>query len=537
MSEKILPFNIDILELTDDLIQGIKPITVLDIFDSATKNFNEDGLFSTSIFGKVGSKDRMRRFSYIQLNTYIFHPIIYKAIIELKSLHEGILKGTEYATFNSATGEFEKSTPVEGSTGYTFFMKHFDKIKFRSTESSRRDLKIDLVEKYKKKCTTNRIVVIPAGLRDFTVDDSGKPTEDQINSVYRKFLSKNNLLSKSILRSSQENLDNIIYSLQDTFNELYEYFKSLLSGKNKLILGKWASRTVYYGTRNVASTTIMKSKDLSDDSNFRVDQTQVGLYQYMKSTLPITMHRLRTGYFQNVFTGDNATANLINKKTFKKETVNLDSYEIEKWLTDNGLEKLITSFSITASRELPIEIMDHYFGLIYRTENHYCVFFDIDEANKEWDRKDIYPITYMELYYLTVFQDVKNHTAVITRHPVTGIGSIYPSYLYLRTTINTIIKKEVDIQNNKETGIIASEYPILDEKYFDTVGVSPVHNARLGLDFDGDQLSFTVLFSEQANAEVKKLLNSTKYYKDFEGKATYSGSYDTVDYVLKNMTS
>ena len=59
MSAK-LPFNISILELTDETLKYLKPVTSLDTFEGSSKNFHDDGLFSVSIFGKVGDPSRMR---------------------------------------------------------------------------------------------------------------------------------------------------------------------------------------------------------------------------------------------------------------------------------------------------------------------------------------------------------------------------------------------------------------------------------------------------------------------------------------------
>ena len=67
MSDLSVPFNIKLLVLTDDKLVGLKPVTVLDAFDGASKNFHESGLFSTSIFGKVGEYQRSYRYSYINI--------------------------------------------------------------------------------------------------------------------------------------------------------------------------------------------------------------------------------------------------------------------------------------------------------------------------------------------------------------------------------------------------------------------------------------------------------------------------------------
>lgn len=536
MAEKILPFNITLLNLTDELIQGIKPVTVLDIFDTHTKNFSSEGLFSTEIFGKVGSRDRMMRFSYIQLNRYILHPIIFNTVVNLKSFYGDILKGTQYALFDKSTSSFIKATPDEGETGYSFFLRHLDKLRFEHNKSDKRDLKIELIEKFKKLALMNRIVVIPAGYRDFTVEEDGKPTEDEINGIYRKFLSKNNLLSKKIEDNDNSAYDGIAYSLQETFNDLYDYIKNMLSGKNKLILGKWAARRIYNSTRNVASAPILKVYDLDSDNSVKMDESQIGLYQYVKSTAPITIHLLKTKFLNDRILG-NGNALLINKKTLKEEAFVMNNSEFTRWFTDEGLEKVITSFSIEDSRPLPVIIDDHYLKLVCRKNNTICILNDIEEVPEGFSVQDCYPITYQELFYIAVGNDYKNHPGFLTRYPITGAGSVYPSNIYLRTTINTDI---VDLVDKNDTSIVVdhlTQYPRLNENYFDTISVSPVHMERLGLDFDGDTMSFTAMFSDEAVGEIRKTLNSTKFYKDFRGNITFSSGYDSVSYVIKNVTA
>jgi len=67
--------------------------------------------------------------------------------------------------------------------------------------------------------------------------------------------------------------------------------------------------------------------------------------------------------------------------------------------------------------------------------------------------------------------------------------------------------------------------------------VSPIHLARLGMDFDGDTGSFMVMFSDQSKEEIDKLLDSPIFYKDFNEKANFGSGYDTVRYVVENMTA
>ena len=57
-----IPFNIFILDVTPERLRNIKPVTALDIFDNTRVNFHDDGLFSTTIFGRIGDDSRYRRF-------------------------------------------------------------------------------------------------------------------------------------------------------------------------------------------------------------------------------------------------------------------------------------------------------------------------------------------------------------------------------------------------------------------------------------------------------------------------------------------
>lgn len=538
MAQKMLPFNITLLQLTDEMVQGITPVTTLDIFNNNTKNFDENGLFSTEIFGKVGTKDRMRRFSYIQLATPILHPIIYRTITQLKAYYEDIFKGVQYATFDPVSKEMIRCAPTEGETGFNFMLRHLDQMKFTHNTSDRRDLKIELLDKFRKKGLTDRIIIIPAGYRDFIVDKEGKPTEDEINGLYRKFLSKNNLLSKSAIHANLGDLDSIVYSLQDTFNELYAYIKEMLDGKNKLILGKWASRRIYNSTRNVASAPILTVEDLDDADSVKMDQTQVGLYQYIKGTLPITIHLLRSKFLDESIQM-NGNAFLINPKGLHNEAIVLDGLEYARWSTDDGLEKVVTSFLEEESRNLPVIIGGFYLRLIARkgiNGKQIMILKDISELNTDFfTPQDVHPMTYGEMYRLAIGDDYKDHPAMFTRYPVTGVGSIYPSNTYLRSTYNADTVYELSTDGS--TLQKYTEFPRLNEKYYDTLSTSPIHMARLDLDFDGDVVSWTAMFSEQSKNEIKKLLNSTKFYTDLNGNLIFGANYATVEYVINNMTA
>ena len=91
MSQKMKKFDITVMDTTSDRFKYIKPVTSMDTFQGMSKDFHEDGLFSTSIFGKVGTPDRNTRMSFINVKIGVFDPKIYYLICSLKQLYKNII--------------------------------------------------------------------------------------------------------------------------------------------------------------------------------------------------------------------------------------------------------------------------------------------------------------------------------------------------------------------------------------------------------------------------------------------------------------
>lgn len=532
-----LPFNIELLTLSDEDVRNVTPIKVLDILDGSSKNLHPQGLFSTEIFGKYGEERRNRTFSYINLNIDIFHPVYYKAIIELKSLYERILSKKAYAIWNDEIKDFEESDIVKGKTGFNFFLSHFKDIKFVSRDSTERDFNIKLVEKYKERCIMNKLVVIPAGLRDYTIDEeTKKPSQDEINLLYIKALSISGIIENINKNVNTDFLDTPRYNIQLTVYEIYNYLKSLLEGKNKLVTGKFASRKIFHSTRNVATSHISESTKLFGDKSVSSTQTVVGTYQFMKAITPLAINKLRTGFLSEVFIGPNSPSLLVNKKTLKKEMVNVDPYYYDKWMTYEGLEKLLALYGQENLRHNYIEIDNYYLGLIYLGKNNtFKLIHDKDDIPEDMIDGTVRPITFTELLYISVYKDASDIPCLDTRYPVAGYGGIYPSYVYLRTTVKSEVRTELDHQW-KPLNVKAMEFPIIDKAFYNSLSVSQPHVKRLGIDFDGDKASFICVLSDDSRKEIKDLLNSRKFYVGVDGKMAFSASTPITNLILASMT-
>lgn len=479
-----IPFNIDLLNLADLDIRTLRPVKVLDIMDGFSKNFHPDGLFSTEIFGMVGEEKRNRMFSYVNMNIDVLHPIIFKALYDLKSLYGDIMSSKAYAVFDPELKDFVKSDPIEGKTGYDFFIKHFKDIQFEERPSTRREFNIKVVNKYKNKALLDKFVIMPAGLRDYTLDENNQPSEDEINTLYRRVLSISSVIGTVDSKLNAEYFNNIRFQLQIACNEIFDYIKNLLEGKSKLVLGKWAGRKVFHSTRNVISSYVSKNTELFGPKHVSTTQTVVGLYQYLRATLPLSIKNVRDGYMSRVFSGPNTPMFLVDKKTLKKVTIPLDPKEYDRWMTNEGLEKLFATYGQENLRHNYIEIAGHYAGLILKgKDNTYKFLQDIDELPDKYTKEEVHPITLTEMIMLSVYEDSKDVPCFVTRYPVTGYGSIYPSYIYLKSTVESETRFLLD-ENWEVTKSFCAEFPKMGNGFFNSFSVATKALARLGADFD-----------------------------------------------------
>jgi hypothetical protein len=243
MTTHLNPFNLKLLQLTPLNIGRMQRVTSQDTFDGATKNFHPKGLFSSEIFGRTGDKLRMRNFSYIDLNIPILHPLVLRILGKLKRIYPEILYGKVYASWDPALKDFIKSTPLEGKTGFSFFMDHFDDLVFDDRLSDSRELNIKFLNKVRKTATNERVIISPAGYRDYVIKADGREEEDEVNPLYRRLIALSNGVTRDSFKASPSSYDKTRSAMQKTFVDLYDYHESIVKGKNKLTEGKLQLKT------------------------------------------------------------------------------------------------------------------------------------------------------------------------------------------------------------------------------------------------------------------------------------------------------
>lgn len=537
MKRSDIPFNISILELTPNKLQGLRAVTKLDMFDGAGDNFDDDGLFSVLTFGKVGDRRRNQRFAYIDIKIPIFHPVVYRALVGLKRMYGGIIAGNEYVLWNDQTCDFDRSDVISGKTGYHYFAKYWEQIKFETTRSVGREQAILLVKKYQKTAMTDKIAVIPAGLRDVEVTADGRVSEDEINDLYRKLIKFSNTISDASVRTNPEVVNTARYGLQIAFNDIYALLENMIEGKKKLLMGNWASRSILNGTRNVITSMDTATAYLGAPGGVGFNNTVVGVFQALKALMPIARYHIRNGFLTKVFTTVDAPAKLVNKKTLKSEPVQLKAAYFDRWATNEGIEKVLNSFGEEEIRNKPLEIEGRYLGLIYKgPDGTFRLMQDIDELPSTRSKDDVHPLTFCELLYLAGYNIWNRYPLFLTRYPITGVGSIYPSKTYVKTTIKSEVRRELsDDWEPMDDDHIAYEFPTKGP-YINSLVPHSAKLDKLTADFDGDTASCNICYSDDSVREVDSFLTKRRAYVGTDGKFMSSVDVSTVALVMYNLT-
>lgn len=539
MPRNIDPFKIELLIPTKNDLMGVKPVKVMDIMEGFSKNFHPDGLFSAEIFGKVGEQRRSRTMAYIDLNVKIFHPLIYKVICDLKSLYQEIMEGRSYAIFDEASSDFIKSNVAEGETGYDFFVRHFPKLKFEKRKSISRDVYIKFVEMYRNNAFISQLVVLPAGMRDYMVDEDGKPSEDEINALYRSIMAVAANMENLNIDRNPAFVNSARANLQTKVLELYKYIIGLLIGKNKLIQGSFLARKASNTTRNVISSYIPAVTKYGDSKSVDPNMTVIGMYQHMRNLIPLLVYNLRNKIMPMVFSSANMDMHVTDPKTWKKKRVGILPKEFNRWMTYEGIEKIADGFGQEATRHYPVMIGDNYAGLIYKgPDGTFKLFQDIDDLPPGRNKKDVTPITMAELLYVALYEAAETSVGFVTRYPVTLFGSTYPCRFYLRSTIRDEARRALGYDWEIDPNVpIAKSFPIKDIPFFNSMSPSTSHLPRLGGDFDGDTMSAYCVMTDEAVKEINDMLNSRDFYLTLDNKMAFSLNTDMIGLSLKYLTT
>lgn len=543
MKKALLPFNISLLVPDAQMLARVGRVTSHEVFVGNGGNFHEEGLFSVSIFGRVGSPERESNFGYIKLSLPVIHPLVYRNILKLKGFYEDIIFGKQYAVFDEEEKDFVKASELNGKTGYTFFFDNWKKVIFKQTDSDIRRVRLKLVNENMEKSSLHAMLVIPAAYREAEPNPDGRIEYDEINDVYRVLLQHSTGVPDVFGPGADLSMyDKRRVAMQLKVQELYDHYEKLISGKNGYVQSKWASRRVFNGTRNVLSSMDTNAADLGEANRPKFKDCVIGLHQASRGAAPKTIYGMKQSIIGEIFESMSNRVQLVNRKTLLREWVDVSVDAMDTWSTPQGLERVMNELKVIEKRSRAIEIAGHYLALVYLDDKaNYRIIRDISEVPEGFDRKWVRPITYAELIYLSGLNMWYKLRGFVTRYPVEQYNSSVPVSIYVKTTITGELRYPLgpDFRRDPE-GPIALEYPILEigkvAQWHDSTSVSPSILSPLGADFDGDTVSVNIVYSNESLDEMNKFFKSRIAYLDANGGLAFSSTIHTVNLVLRYMT-
>ena len=478
---------------------------------------SRDGLLSNEIFG-ITMSDRAGIFAYIDLHQYFIDPSCYKAWTRIDSKIRDVVHKNGTFSVNS-NGEIVEDPA--GKNGVKFLKANIDKIKFKSTESMKRDLKVKYLELNRNKMFINKYIVIPPYYRD---TNTGKRSVGVggINKLYSQVLICANSLSTTqdygfdLSGPTEGRIQELLLAIYDWFagntNNTIKVEEGVgISGKTGLLRRANMTKTANYSARLVISAPDVRS-NRPGDMMVNYDFSAIPLHAAMACYRPFVQFYVRK-FFENEFIGTE-TYPVTNKegKTEYITPVNpLIQFSDERIVTE--MERFIHSKN---NRLTPV---------ILQAENgkEYYMIFEGNFANNKQTGESIYTriLTWCDIFYVAATRAVKGKMALITRYPVDITFNQITTQLVISSTKDT----EPMYYNNE----YFPYYPKIREddigkgtenSFIDTMRICNIYLPGMTGDYDGDTVSVKGVFTDEANEELMKKANDKMNFVNFAAKST-----------------
>lgn len=516
----------------------LKPISN-PVFFSRSGVPTTDGLLSNEIFG-ISKDDRTQIFAYINLAGETFmHPLAYKTWCRLDSNIKLCAYEMETFSLDEETGKLVKDP--EGETGIKFLKKIIKKVDFQKTNSMKREVKIDFIQKYRDKLFTENLIVIPAGYRDVNTDTDSRIGVGEINKLYDTIIRDTNALRESEDYGLSLN-GSLRGRIQDNLVAIYDWIvfgrfngvdaqASGLSRKLGLIRRAGMKKSFDWGSRLVICTQNLRVEDL-DDLEVDLDSMGLPLAALCANFFPYLLYNIRQ-WFDNQFTNMKYSQGIIMDKS-KKEIIDI---ELEDWrltFSDERIKKEIDRFMHGSSnRFVPIEVpLSKDSEKKLKDRKAYILFKGNKITSKDAVEKlqkneviniesfplETRPMTWCDIIYMALKEITKDKMTLITRFPVDSYWNQFPAKIKVLSTIKT---EPIIID-----GTFYKEYPLIrvedmnkdtSSKFIDVALPNNVRLDSIGGDFDGDTISSKPPFSIEANEELYDVVNSKKHYISLDG--------------------
>lgn len=507
--------KLDILDVDEFIsINELKPVTSPIIFQRGGIP-DIDGLLSTSIFGSTVS-ERKETYGYIDLAGNFLHPSVYKALRSVFRGIDDIISGTSFYIMDKS-GNLTKDD--SGETGIDFIYNNWKKINWGEREEGSgkiRNERLDLVYNTPKDLAfVNKWPVLPPFYRDITSDAGGGGSTSELNSLYTKLIRhSDSLRNKGMFDFAFHTTNKFI---QDTLEEIYVYFESKIEKKNGLIRKYLMGKTVINSVRAVITATPYHSNTPDEEMvNFRY--SGIPIAQLCGLVYPFLINACLNWVRVNII----ANQNLINI-----DNNNLVADKPDSYFTDKYFEKMISNFmknpesrfdeirvpvkdlSDNTTKTIPIKFTG------YRTGE--------DNLSEEDIRRNYRNMTILDLLFILLNDIIKDKYCLCTRYPILDQFSIFCTKMRILTINNTVSVTYNDIEYKYYPNIdLNTPKSEIGLQFIDSMRFSMAYLKGLDGDYDGDQCTVKVLWTQEANNEAAKMIKKKSYILGASGKTIRS---------------
>lgn len=378
-----------------------------------------DGLLSNEIFG-ITQEKRAGTFAYIDLGDTFLDPSCYKIWSRIDSRVKSIVHQTAKYKVD-ASGELVEDP--DGENGVKFLKDNFNKIKFRRTDSNKRDLKIKYLEKNKDRMFITKYLVIPPYYRD--VNTGNKNTGiGYINKLYANLIRA----VRSLQSTSDFGFDNtgaIKGRIQEILLTIYDWFAGNrnatinakdegvgLAGKKGVIRRANMSKTADFASRLVLSAPEMKVETV-DDIMVNMERSAIPLASAIANYYPYILFYVKK-FFENEF-GGVSTSMVIDKEgniSYHKAKDPLIEFSDDR--IKKELKRFLHGYS---NRFIPIQVpLEDSDKVVYmKFKGRKTLNKDIgNNPEPIYNRR----LTWCDVFYMAAVESTKNSHILITRYPI-----------------------------------------------------------------------------------------------------------------------
>ena len=510
--------DVDDFVKKNNLVEITNPV----IFD-ASSNPTSDGLLSNTIFG-ITKESRASTFAYISLKKKFLQPLVYRIWSKVDSKIKSVIHGIGTYSIDKSGNIIEDP---KGDNGIDFLRKNLDKIKFRETDSIKRERYVKFLNDNRKNFFTDKLIVIPPFFRDIKVD-GGKISVGDINKLYI-----NVMVSASAIGDSTEYGFSIGKSvegrLQEGLIEIYKWFgtgtdsnpNGGLPGKFGVIRRANLSKTTDYATRLVMSAPKLDVENM-EDIRADFDYSVLPMTSAAANFFPFVIFHMRR-FFENEFIGDTKYPILDKDGTIIYGEI--EDYQIQ--FSDEVLKKELDRFIHGYSdRFRPVKVLCRVKGKQEYLDLKWKGFYKEPDVKA---LKNERPLTWCDVIYMACEEAVKDRMILITRYPIDTFYNEFATKIRLSSTIET---EEAVFDD-----VVYTHYPKIRKEdigkdtsssFIDTMNICNGYLDSIGGDYDGDMVTIKGVYTDEANAELKKQLSSNIHFINLGGNPVISTSKESI---------